>query len=100
MKTYRNAESKSLTNSFNDDQCCDPPMNDAGQCTDECDNYFNFCLQRLNEIGLESCLYGLYETTEIGGDDLTFEPGTPLDPSTPNPLVFHGEQWPDNVITN
>ena len=99
--SYRNAESKALANINTADQCCDPPPT-AGACRNECDTYFTFCLQSVSERGLGSCMYGRYETTEVGGDELSFRRGrgATLDSTaTPNPLVFTGDQWPNDVST-
>lgn len=98
MLNYLNAESKAIGNINSDDQCCDPPATDEGVCSDPCDTYFTFCLQPMNEVGLSSCRYGIYETLEVGGDDVSFERGTAIDRSiTNNPLIFTGEEWPENV---
>lgn len=87
--------SKAIEN-FSQNGCCDGPIK-GEDCTNECDNFFTFCLQKLAETGIKSCSYGHYTTNEVGGDNLSFEIGTTIDNTTPNPLVFTGNDWPDNV---
>ena len=78
--------------------CCDSDSLIDGICTKQCDNYFLICLQDLGETDADLCPYGEYETDVLGGDDLVFEIGEELSPGVPNPLVFHGQQWPENVM--
>ena len=78
--------------------CCDSDGHIDGICSKECDNYFLFCLQDINETDENTCPYGNYETDVIGGDNLEFEIGKKLSAEVSNPLVFHGEEWPEEVI--
>lgn len=99
MESYRNEESKAIGSQYKG-LCCDLPSPLERECSNECDNYFVFCLQATSEIGMGSCEYGQNTTDVIpGGDDLTFQKGTTLDGSVPNPLVFSNDQWPHNVST-
>ena len=91
---YNNQASIAADNGFN---CCDLDGISDGQCTNECDNYFIFCLQSVDTLNDNICPYGEYTTGIVGGDELDFTIGQELSTGVPNPLIFHGNMWPTNV---
>ena len=64
-------------------------------CSNKCDNEFEFCLLR---PGDSECTYGSYLTGVVAfnNDSLTFG-DTIGSNNIPNPLIFNGTQWPNNV---
>ena len=81
------------TSRRNNGQCCDG--GGTTRCNNECDNAFVFCLTR---PGAEFCGYGYYQTGLVAenNDSLTFG-DTIGSNNIPNPLIFSGTQWPNNV---
>ena len=81
--------------------CCDEDLNDAdGVCSNPCDVYMYFCLQNVNSARgyLPSCTYGSYTTEVLGsGTNITFDEGQDLGQEVPNPLIFYGEDWVNDV---
>ena len=90
---YRNNASRSVQNGG----CCDDSP-DVNGCSDECNNFFTFCLQNYGAVGLDSCIYGRYDTGALGGNNIVFRRGN-ISSGVPNPLVFNGNEWPNKVMT-
>jgi len=82
-----------LLHTRDDGFCCETLT--PGDCEDDCDNRFLFCLQTRNvPIGSEVCPLGNYSTGNISGDSMVFNVGQDLEEGVPNPLVFTGPRWP------
>lgn len=68
--------------------CCDVP------CSNDCDNYFEFCLraQGWSQTSV-LCPLGFFssEGTSIEADSITF--GDQISSNLENPLVFTGNEW-------
>ena len=66
-------------------------------CSSDCDNKLTFCLRELGSTGQEisgqTCLYGSFRTTVVGGDNLEFTAGRTFDGEVPNPVEFTGSRW-------
>lgn len=80
--------------------CCDQDHNTAdGVCSNPCDSYMFFCLQRvLQGSSLLYCTYGSYTTEVVGSEaSITFAVGKNLSQGVPNPLVFYGDNWINDV---
>lgn len=98
LQTYSNPSRYSVANSASF-QCCDTDGDlDDGECKNQCDNMFEFCLRNSStKEPDEPCIYGSYTTGVVGGDDLVFSMGQDIDEGVPNPLLFFFEELPMSV---
>ena len=75
-----------------------------------CDNRFTFCfsdemstseyenvVRSRPEEAACGCQYAT-ELVEADNDNITFDPGQPINRNTPNPLVFSGHKWPVSSV--
>ena len=85
--------------------CCDSPNQQLPpQCTDSCDNKFNFCLRDSDiQSGTRdvsvTCTHEVYGTRPIHSDIIQFGMEFQLSSSSAvstasNPLTFSGNTWP------
>ena len=80
--------------------CCDEDLSDAdGACSNPCDVYMFFCLQNIvARDNLLYCTYGSYTTEVLGSEsNITFKSGENLGQGVPNPLIFYGTDWVNDV---
>ena len=91
---YSNPFSSRYQKSLNTILCCDP--SGSPSCSsDPCDNSFIFCLRKPNTHG---CQYGRYETGLVAANDDSLTFGDTIGSNNvPNPLIFNGTEWPNNV---
>ena len=97
--SYQNPDNYALEN-YGGLFCCDEDLNDEdGVCSNPCDVYMYFCLQSASaRDDVPFCTYGSYTTEVLGsGANITFDEGQDLGQEVPNPLIFYGEDWVNDV---
>ena len=92
---YMNENRHALTHYVDGTLCCDGDGNSTDDvCMNECETFFNFCMQPFGTVMQSVCPFGRYTTDVILGDDIMFQPNVELSPGIPNPMIFNGIEWP------
>ena len=80
------------------DYCCESFFTSG--CSSQCDNYFEFCLRNLEDVGndnIDYCPLGSHGPSNhiSNSDDVTF--GNDIG-GVPNPMPFVGTIWPVSIL--